>query len=62
MVNFKFGIRDLAKYMGNIGISLRLGIGIHNTLASNNCVKLLKPPEIQIPPPSTSLSDSLTHS
>jgi hypothetical protein len=35
-------------------ISLRLGIGVHNTLASKICVKLLKPPKIQIPTPNTS--------
>jgi hypothetical protein len=29
-------------------------IGVYNTLASNICVKLLKPPKIQIPTPSTS--------
>ena len=31
------------------------------TLASKFCVKLLKPPKIQIPTPNTSFSDSLTH-
>jgi hypothetical protein len=35
-------------------ISLRLGIGVYNTLASKICVKLLKPPKIQIATPSTS--------
>jgi hypothetical protein len=35
-------------------ISLQLGIGVYNTLASKICVKLLKPPKIQIPMPSTS--------
>ena len=35
-------------------ISLRLGIGVYITLASKNCVKLLKPPKIQIPMPYTS--------
>jgi hypothetical protein len=35
-------------------ISLWLSIGVHNTLASKNCVKLLKPPKIQIPTPNTS--------
>jgi hypothetical protein len=34
--------------------SLRLGIGVYNTVASKICVKLLKPPKIQIPTPSTS--------
>ena len=46
-------------------ISLWLGIGVYNTLASKICVKLLKPPIIQIPTPNTSfpyLSDLLTHS
>jgi hypothetical protein len=40
----------------------RLRIGVYNTLASKICVKLLKPPKIQIPTPNTSLSDLLTHS
>ena len=35
-------------------INLRLGIGVHNTLASKSCVKLLKPPKIQILTPNTS--------
>jgi hypothetical protein len=35
-------------------ISLWLGIGVNNTLASKICVKLLKPPKIQIPMPNTS--------
>jgi hypothetical protein len=35
-------------------ISLQLGIGVYNTLASKFCVKLLKPPKIQIPTPNTS--------
>jgi hypothetical protein len=39
-----------------------LRIGVYNTLASKICVKLLKPPEIQIPTPNTSFSDLLTHS
>jgi hypothetical protein len=43
-------------------ISLRLGIGVYNTLASEICVKSLKPPKIQIPTPNTSLSDLVTHS
>ena len=43
-------------------ISLWLRIGVYNTLASKICVKLLKPPKIQIPTPNTSLSDLLTHS
>ena len=30
-------------------ISLRLGIGLYNTLVSKICVKILKPPKIQIP-------------
>ena len=30
-------------------ISLWLGIDVYNTLASKICVKLLKPPKIQIP-------------
>jgi hypothetical protein len=29
-------------------------IGVYNTLASKICVKLLKPPKIQIPTPNTS--------
>jgi hypothetical protein len=40
-------------------ISLWLRIGVYNTLASEICVKLLKPPKIQIPTPNT---DFLTHS
>jgi hypothetical protein len=32
--------------------SLWLRIGVYNTLASKICVKLLKPPKIQIPTPS----------
>jgi hypothetical protein len=43
-------------------ISLRLGIGVYNTLASKICVKLLKPPKILIPTPNTSFSDLLTQS
>jgi hypothetical protein len=43
-------------------ISLWLRIGVHNILASKTCVKLLKPPKIQIPTPKTSLSDLVTHS
>jgi hypothetical protein len=35
-------------------ISLWLRIGVYNTLASKICVKLLKPPKLQIPTPSTS--------
>jgi hypothetical protein len=35
-------------------ISLQLGIGVHNTLASKICVKLLKPPKIQISMSNTS--------
>jgi hypothetical protein len=35
-------------------ISIWLGIGVYNTLASKICVKLLKLPKIQIPTPSTS--------
>jgi hypothetical protein len=35
-------------------ISLWLGIDVYNTLASKICVKLLKPPKIQIPTPNTS--------
>jgi hypothetical protein len=35
-------------------ISLWLGIGVYNTLASKICVKLHKPPKIQIPTPNTS--------
>jgi hypothetical protein len=35
-------------------ISLWLRIGVYNTLASKICVKLLKPPKIQIPMPNTS--------
>jgi hypothetical protein len=35
-------------------ISLWLRIGVDNTLASKICVKLLEPPEIQIPMPNTS--------
>ena len=35
-------------------ISLWLRIGVYNTLASKFCVKLLKPPKIQIPMPNTS--------
>jgi hypothetical protein len=35
-------------------ISLWLRIGVYNTLISKICVKLLKPPEIQIPTPNTS--------
>ena len=31
-----------------------LRIGVYNTLASKDCVKLLKPPKIQIPTPNTS--------
>jgi hypothetical protein len=31
-----------------------LRIGVYNTLASKMCVKLLKPPKIQIPTPKTS--------
>jgi hypothetical protein len=34
-------------------ISLRLGMGVYNTLASKICVKLLKSPEIQISTPNT---------
>jgi hypothetical protein len=34
-------------------ISLWLGIGVYNTLASKLCVKLLKPPKIQILTPNT---------
>jgi hypothetical protein len=34
----------------------------NNTLASKTCVKLLKPPKIQIPASNTSFSDLLTHS
>ena len=30
-------------------ISLRLGISVYITLASKICIKLLKPPKIQIP-------------
>jgi hypothetical protein len=37
-----------------IWISLWLGIGVYNTLASKICVKLLKPPKIQVPTPNTS--------
>jgi hypothetical protein len=40
-------------------ISLWLGIGVYNTLASKICVKLLKPPNIQNPTPNTSFSDLL---
>jgi hypothetical protein len=43
-------------------ISVWLGIGVYNTVASKICVKLLKPPKIQIPTPNTSLLDLLTHS
>jgi hypothetical protein len=43
-------------------ISLWLRIGVYNTLASKICVKLLKPPKIQIPTPNTSLLDLVTHS
>jgi hypothetical protein len=35
-------------------LSRRLGIAIQNTIASKNCVKLLKPPKTQIPTPITS--------
>ena len=35
-------------------ISLRFGIGVYNILASRVCVKLLKPPKIQIPTSNTS--------
>jgi hypothetical protein len=35
-------------------ISLWLRIGVDNTLVLKICVKLLKPPEIQIPTPNTS--------
>jgi hypothetical protein len=42
-------------------ISLQLGIGVYITLAAKICVKLLKPPKIQIPTPNTSFSDLLTH-
>jgi hypothetical protein len=34
-------------------LSLWLGIGVYNTLASKTCAKLLKPPKIQIPTPNT---------
>ena len=37
-----------------VWISLRLGIGVHNTLATEICVKLLKPPKIQVPTSITS--------
>jgi len=43
-------------------ISLWLRIGVYNTLASKICVKLLKPPKIQIPNAQHFLSDLLTHS
>ena len=43
-------------------ISLRLGIGVYNTLASKICVKLLNPPKIPIPTPNTCLWDLVTHS
>jgi hypothetical protein len=33
---------------------LWLRIGVYNTLASKLCVKLLKPPKIQIPMPNIS--------
>jgi hypothetical protein len=32
-------------------MSLQLEIGVYNALASKICVKLLKPPKIQIPTP-----------
>jgi hypothetical protein len=43
-------------------ISLWLRIGVYNIHASKNCVKLLKPPKIQIPTANTSLLDLLPHS
>jgi hypothetical protein len=45
---------DLDKSTAQIGV-------YNNTLASKICVKLLKPPNIQIPTPNTCLSDLLTH-
>jgi hypothetical protein len=43
-------------------ISLWLGIGVYNTLASKICVKLLKPPKNSDSNAQHFLSDLLTHS
>jgi hypothetical protein len=49
-VNFNFNLEFLCLFWR----SLWLRIGVCNTLASKICVKLLKPPTIQIPTPGTS--------